>query len=52
LFGVVSDLYVDWQKSLGIDAVHKVPELIQIIRGNNMQNLIDFFMKKKRMMLA
>ena len=47
LFRVVSDLYIDWTKSNGIDGSDKIDELNNVIRSNNFQSLLELFAKNK-----
>ena len=48
LCGVVSDLFVDWQRSVGSDAVHRIAEVHKVIRLNDFEKLVDFFQKSQK----
>ena len=43
LSGVVCDLFVDWQKTQGHDAVHRIPEIHQVLQSNDLEMLLACF---------
>eukprot|EP01038_Epipyxis_sp_PR26KG_P007245 gene7245-9877_t len=47
LSGIITDLYVDWNKLQGIDARHRIPQVIGLIHEGNFENLVHSFLAYK-----
>ncbi len=43
LYGIVTDLYIDRHKFLGLSMKHRIPQLLQILADYNTASLISFF---------
>jgi Bardet-Biedl syndrome 7 protein len=43
LTGIVTDLYVDWNRIQGTDAKHKIPQLQNIVFNGDFGQIIKFF---------
>jgi len=43
LSGIVTDLFVDWNRLQGFDAKQKLPQLMSTISGNNMEGVLQAF---------
>jgi len=44
LSGIVTDLYVDWNKLQGVDAKSKIPKLQQVILNGSFEDIIKAFL--------
>lgn len=43
LFGVLTDLYVDWFKLKGLDVKQKIPDLLTLLEKYDYEELMQFF---------
>lgn len=43
LFGVLTDLYVDWFKLKGLDVKQKIPKLLELLEKYDFKELLEFF---------
>lgn len=43
LFGVLTDLYVDWFKLKGMDVKQKIPDLLTLLDKYDFKELMQFF---------
>lgn len=43
LFGVLTDLYVDWFKLKGLDVKQKIPDLLKLLEDYSYEHLMGFF---------
>lgn len=43
LFGVLTDLYVDWYKLKGLDVKHKIPQLLELLDKYDFKDLMQCF---------
>lgn len=43
LFGVLTDLYVDWFKLKGLDVKQKIPDLLTLLDKYDFKELMQFF---------
>lgn len=43
LYGIVTDLYIDRHKFLGLSMKHRIPQLLQLLADYNSANLLAFF---------
>jgi hypothetical protein len=44
LSGIITDLYVDWNKLIGYDSRHKLPELFALLQSSSFQDIEKFIL--------
>lgn len=43
LFGILTDVYVDWFKLKGLDVKHKIPQLLELLDKYDFKDLMQCF---------